>query len=78
MKMPISEFKKQCTAVIKEMNRNHVAIEITNHQKTVAIVKPAVHSDQPHPSWGSMKGTILAVTDDFNEPLGDSDWEAAH
>jgi prevent-host-death family protein len=30
-----------------------------------------------HPAWGAMRGTVLEFPDDFNEPEGDVDWEAA-
>lgn len=42
------------------------------HSKTDPPEKEAAH-----PAWGAMAGTVLEFPDDFNEPEGDSDWEAS-
>ena len=79
MKISVSEFKAKCTQVVREVASHPYPVEITNRGKVVAIISPApgnVPAD-PHQFWGSLKGYVTYMAPDFDEPLGDEEWEAA-
>lgn len=78
MKMAVSEFKAKCTRVLRNMAAKSDPVEITSHGKVVAIVCPPkpVKTPDPKEFFGSLKGTVLFISEDFDEPLGDEKWEA--
>jgi prevent-host-death family protein len=80
MKMPVSEFKAKCTQVLREVAAEYKTVEITNRGKIIAVIEPPKPEEKPDPKkfWGSMKGTVTYIARDFDEPLGDDEWEAAH
>lgn len=79
MKMPMSQFKAKCTQVVREVSAAPYTVEITNRGKVVAVVTapPAEATADPGSFWGSLRGTVLHIAEDFDEPLGDGEWEAA-
>ena len=78
MKMPVSEFKAKCTQVLREVATHPYTVEITNRGKVIARVVPPEPEDKTvNPAWGSLKGTVLYISDDFDDPLGDEEWEAS-
>lgn len=79
MKMSVSEFKAKCTQVVREVSSSPYTVEITNRGKVVAVVSgpPAEEENDAGAFWGSLKGTVLYLSPEFDEPLGDDDWEAA-
>lgn len=79
MKMAVSEFKARCTQVLRDVATHGTAVEVTNRGRVVAVVGPPTAEAMPDPKlfFGSLAGTVLYLSDDFDEPLGDAEWEAA-
>ena len=78
MKMSVSEFKAKCTQVVREVASSPYTVEITNRGKVVAVVSgpPAEQEHDPSAFWGSLKGSVLHIAPDFDDPLGEDEWEA--
>ena len=79
MKISMSEFKAKCTQVVREVSTAPDIVEITKHGKVVAVVT-APRSETKHEPrfyWGSLRGTVLYLDPSFDEPMGDSEWEAS-
>ena len=76
MQMSITKFKTKCTSVVREVATGYKTIEITKRGKVVALVEPPPVGPKGNPAWGLMKGTVLNIADDFDEPLGDKEWES--
>jgi len=79
MKISMSEFKATCTKVVREIADAPYAVEITNRGKVVAVVTapPAESEADPQHFWGSLQGSVMEIAADFDEPMGDQDWDAA-
>jgi prevent-host-death family protein len=79
MRMSVSEFKARCTQVVREVATEPYTVEITNRGKVVAVVAPPAAAAPADPAafWGSLKGSVLYVAPDFDEPLGEAEWEAS-
>lgn len=79
MKMSVTEFKAKCTQVVREVAFHPYSVEITNRGRVVAVLSPPEKSKEADPKefWGSLKGSVTHVAPDFDEPMGDGDWEAA-
>jgi prevent-host-death family protein len=80
MKMSVTEFKAKCTQVLREVATHPYTVEVTNRGKVIAVVSPPAPQEAPDPKtfWGSAKGTVIYIDPDFDEPMGDDEWEAAH
>lgn len=74
--LSVSEFKKHCTHVLRELPSTRETIVITSRSKPIAKVVPALERDR-HPAWGALSGHVISISEDFDLPLGDEDWEAA-
>jgi prevent-host-death family protein len=77
MKMSVSEFKAKCTHVLREVATEYKTIEVTNRGKTIALVAPPKPEGKTNPAWGLLAGKVTYVSKDFDEPLGDKDWDAS-
>lgn len=78
MRMSVTEFKARCTQVVREVATQPYTVEITNRGRIVAVVSPPVAVPaKPEAFWGSLKGSVLYIAPDFDEPLGETEWEAA-
>ncbi|MCX7015802.1 MAG: type II toxin-antitoxin system prevent-host-death family antitoxin [Candidatus Sumerlaeota bacterium] len=79
MKISVSEFKSKCTQIVRDVAARSQTVEITNRGKVVAIVTspPVEGQADPRRFWGSLKGSVAYLAPDFDEPLGDEEWEAA-
>ena len=79
MKMSVSKFKAKCTQVVREIAEQPYTVEITNRGKVVAIVSAPIGGEEASPSqfWGSLKGSVAFIAEDFDAPLGDGEWDAA-
>ena len=77
MKMGVTEFKAKCTQILREVATKGYTVEIANRGKVIAVVSPPPPPVNVNPAWGSMKDTVLHVAEDFDDPLGDEEWEAA-
>ncbi len=77
MKMSVTEFKAKCTQVLREVATHPYTVEVTKRGKTIAVVSAPPPEPKVNPLWGSMKGTVLHIDPNFDEPLGDEEWEAS-
>lgn len=79
MKISVSEFKAKCTQMVREVASHPYTVEITNRGKVVAVVSPPPEEppEDPKAFWGSLHGSVTYIAPDFDEPLGDEDWEAS-
>lgn len=79
MKVSVSEFKARCTQMVREVAAHPYGVEITNRGKVVAVLSPPEKGKNHDPKefWGSLKGSVAQIAPDFDEPMGDSDWEAS-
>ena len=77
MQVAISEFKAKCTEYVRKLPELDQPIEVTNRGKVVAVVSYPKQEKQKNPIFGLLKDTVTYIADDFDAPLGDSEWEAA-
>ena len=79
MKISVSEFKAKCTQVVREVATHPYTVEITNRGKVVAVVSPPPAQERADPKefWGSLKDSVAYIAPDFDEPMGEGEWEAA-
>ena len=77
MQVSVTDFKAHCTGYLKEIANMHEDIQITRRGKVVAVVKKQPPRKAVNPLYGSQKGSVLFIADDFDEPLGDTDWDAS-
>jgi antitoxin (DNA-binding transcriptional repressor) of toxin-antitoxin stability system len=77
MQISVSEFKTNCTKIIRDVANLNQTIEITKHGKTVAIVTPPASPQKidPHEFLDCLQGTVTYAPD-WQQPLGEDDWEA--
>ena len=74
--LSVSEFKKNCTRVLRELPLSGEPILITSRRKVVAKVI-STRQKGVHPSWGALSGRVLHVAEDFDAPMGDQEWDAS-
>lgn len=79
MKVSVSHLKAKCTQIVREVAAHPCSVEITNRGRVVAVLSPPPPQGRPNPRkfWGSLKGTVSYIAPDFDEPMGDEEWEAA-
>ena len=77
MQISVSEFKANCTRIIRDVANVNQTIEITKHGKIVAIVTPpaAPKIIDPHEFLGCLEGTVI-YTAGWEQPLGEYEWDA--
>ena len=76
MKLPVTKFKARCTKLLRELPQRGEPIEVTSRGKLVAVVSPPPPRGRRNPAWGALQGSVAFMAPDFDEPLGDTDWEA--
>ncbi len=72
MQIAVSEFKTRCTEILRTLKN---PIEITNRGKVIAVVNPPPPASSQNPLVGCLKSTVTYASD-WDEPLGEEDWEA--
>jgi antitoxin (DNA-binding transcriptional repressor) of toxin-antitoxin stability system len=79
MQISVSEFKAKCTQIIRNVANNNQTFEITKRGKIVAIVTPPASPKKVDPSefLGCLHGTVTYAPD-WEQPLGEDDWEACN
>lgn len=77
MNVSVTEFKAQCTRILREIPARGEAVRITNRGKVIAVVEPPFCPGADLPAWGALRGSVRRVAADFDVPMGDTDWEAA-
>ncbi len=76
MEMSVTDFKAKCTRVFHTIEKERLPVEITRRGKVIAIVQPAPESgSNPKNFLGCLRNT-LTFYPDWDEPLGEEDWEA--
>jgi prevent-host-death family protein len=77
MQISVSEFKTRCTQIIRDVADHKQTIEITKRGKIVAIVTPPASPKKidPEEFLGCLQGTVTYAPD-WEQPLGEDDWEA--
>jgi hypothetical protein len=73
MEMPVSQFKANCTRLLRELSE---PIHITNRGRVIAVVNPPALAEGRNPVVGCMEARITYRAG-WDAPLGDEDWEAA-
>jgi len=78
MQLPVTEFKDQCIKLVHDLPQMDEDIQLTENGKVVAKLLPVKQGQSKiNPAWGSLKGTVTYIADDFDEPLSDKEWEAS-
>jgi antitoxin (DNA-binding transcriptional repressor) of toxin-antitoxin stability system len=75
MKVNVTNFKAKCTQYIRDLGTKRENIEITRNGKVVAVVSAPPEESRFNSAWGCLSGTITDIASDFDEPLGDNDWD---
>jgi prevent-host-death family protein len=74
--MSVSDFKRDCTRVLREVSLTGEKVVITKRAKPIAEVSPSQVLEQ-HPAWGALSGSVEWMAPEFDEPEGDENWDAA-
>lgn len=74
--VPISEFKAKCLAIVKEVNRTGVPIQITRFGKPLVEVGPPSPPRQGKSWLGNMRGTITILGDIVGPTSEPGEWES--
>jgi hypothetical protein len=76
-RIPISEFKAHCTALLREMRVKPRRWQITNRGEVIAEVGPPETLKDPDPKeWlGSLRGTVTYLPG-WDQPEEADSWEA--
>jgi len=78
MKVAVSDFKAKCTQFLRTVEDGKDRVEVTRRGKVIAIVCPSESGKQdPGLFLGCLQGNI-SFSPDWDEPLGESDWDACH
>jgi antitoxin (DNA-binding transcriptional repressor) of toxin-antitoxin stability system len=72
MQIAVSEFKARCTEILRTLK---TPVEITNRGRIIAVVQPPPAAGPHNPIVGCLEGTVTYAPD-WDEPLGEDDWEA--
>jgi antitoxin (DNA-binding transcriptional repressor) of toxin-antitoxin stability system len=72
MQIAVSEFKARCTEILRTLKS---PVEITNRGKVIAVVNPPPLASSQNPLIGCLQNTVTYAAD-WDEPLGEEDWEA--
>jgi prevent-host-death family protein len=71
--VPVSKFKANCSALIKQVQKTKQSIQITRRGKVIAEIRPALSGKRAN--WlGKMKGTV-EIVGDILSPVIDLDIE---
>ena len=75
--MSVTEFKAKCTQVLRELGQKYETVDVTNRGRAIVVVNaPTPGKDNINLAWGALKGKVRHISDDFDEPMGEFDWEA--
>lgn len=78
MQISVSEFKAQCTALLRDLDSHPKRIEVTNRGRVIAIVSPPVSERTASPAeWlGSLRGSVLHYEAPFAPAAEAAEWNA--
>ncbi len=73
----VTDLKARCTSIVREVYSGRQPVLITKRGKVVAVITPPGEEKGLDPgSWiGSLRGSV-AYLKDWDEPLGEAEWEA--
>jgi len=76
MKVAVSEFKAKCTQFLRAVEEGEGMVEVTRRGKVIAIVSSSTEGKKnPELFLNCLHGNI-SFSPDWDEPLGDNDWDA--
>ncbi len=75
-KVPISQFKAKCLALLEQVHKTKKPIRITRFGRPIAEVVPPSPSTQSDEWLGTMSDTMEIVGDIVSPVIEESDWEA--
>ncbi len=78
VQIPVTQFKAQCTKLLREVAASNQAIEVTKHGAVLAVVAPPKKKQgkpKKNPFMGCLKGTVTYLPG-WDEPLDPKMWEA--
>jgi prevent-host-death family protein len=76
MKVAVSEFKAKCTHFLRAVEEGKERVEVTRRGKVIAVVSSSATGKQdPKLFLDCLHGNI-SFSPDWDEPLGDHDWDA--
>ncbi|MBV9609202.1 MAG: type II toxin-antitoxin system Phd/YefM family antitoxin [Acidobacteria bacterium] len=75
-KIPISQFKAKCLAILEQVQKTKKPIRVTRFGRPIAEVVPPSPSDQSDMWLGSMSDTIEISGDIVSPVIEPGDWEA--
>ena len=77
--IPVSAFKAQCTALLRDLDAHPQRIEITNRGRVIAVVSPPALERTARPAdWlGSLRGSVLRYEAPFAPAADPAEWGAA-
>jgi antitoxin (DNA-binding transcriptional repressor) of toxin-antitoxin stability system len=77
MRISVSEFKTKCTKIISDVANLNQTVEITKRGKIVAVVTPPASPQKidPRDFLDCLHGTVTYAPD-WDQPLGEEDWDA--
>lgn len=77
MQVAITNFKAHCMEYVRDLGTMDQPIEITKRGDVVAVLSYPKKEKKKNPLFGALKGTITHMAEDFDAPLGDTEWEAS-
>ena len=77
IRIPITQFKAQCTKLLREVAAGKQAIEVTNHGNVLAVVEPPARKSAKDPTEiiNSLAGSAKHVGDIIS-PMPPDTWKA--
>jgi len=76
MKVAVSEFKAKCTQFLRAVEEGKERVEVTRRGKVIAIVSSSTEGKQDPKLFLDCLHGNLSFSPDWDEPLGDNDWDA--
>lgn len=77
-RIPVSEFKARCTAILRGLDARPRRIEVTRRGRVIAVVSAPEAAGTPRPSaWlGSLRGSVLRYDAPCAPAADPEDWDA--
>lgn len=76
LSVSVSEFKTRCLDVIREVERDGAAVDLTRHGKVVARLIPTASATQGTPTWLRLRGQGRLLTTPDESVLDSEQFDA--
>lgn len=78
MDISVTEFKQQCLAIIRRIEKTGTTVAITRHGRTVARLEPPLSSSaaSTQKPWERLRGSAVCKFESGESVLKDEDFEA--